>query len=97
MSDSNAYNLVMIGDVCLKMDELKLSREHKMTTVEVIQLLKECTRPDVTFDKEFEVVYDPRDKWVKCSNCGHSTTVPFAREYKFCPKCGLRVRGVNYE
>lgn len=35
--------------------------------------------------------FDPRDKWVKCSLCGYSTTDRFSKEYKYCPNCGAKM------
>lgn len=35
--------------------------------------------------------HDPRDRWVKCSLCGYSTTDRFSKEYKYCPNCGAKM------
>lgn len=35
--------------------------------------------------------HDPRDRWVKCSLCGYSTTDRFSKEYKYCPNCGAKI------
>lgn len=36
--------------------------------------------------------HDPRDRWVKCSLCGYSTTDRFSKEYHYCPNCGKKMR-----
>lgn len=41
--------------------------------------------------------HDPRDTWVQCSKCGYKTTTRFAREYNFCPNCGLPTNEITAE
>ena len=49
-----------------------------------------------TVFKTFTQSYDPRDIWVDCTNCGYSTTTRFAKDYTYCPKCGLKIKEVQY-
>ena len=89
-ADAVLKSMEIVSDKCKTLDETIIAVNMISIVENAPEVDAEPVRRGMWIDNNAGN-HDPRDRWVKCSLCGYSTTDRFSKEYNYCPNCGAKM------